>query len=123
MTKRNKESSDQGSLFDYLHRVEELHRQSTDPAPGSLFVEPELKAAMKEDLRYASDEEGRALSQAEVATRMSDSAGGLITEDMINNWTAPSHPHCIPAKWLPGRRKVSDLPPPRISLSVKLELG
>jgi hypothetical protein len=28
MTKRNKESSDQGSLFDYLHRVEELHRQS-----------------------------------------------------------------------------------------------
>jgi hypothetical protein len=33
MTKRNKESSGQGSLFDYLHRVEELHRQSTDPAP------------------------------------------------------------------------------------------
>ncbi len=101
MTK-DKNKSSQPSLFDYIKEAERLTRQSAEPAPGSLDVEQEMKAAVAEDLKHAIDVSGRELSRAEVAARMTDLAGAEITLTHLNNWTAPSHPHSMPAKYLPA---------------------
>ncbi|MDA8155602.1 MAG: hypothetical protein M0Z52_03980 [Actinomycetota bacterium] len=100
MTKRKKESS--LPLFEWVRRAEQLARQSGNPPRGSLDIEKELNAAISEDIRHAQDETGRELSRAEVAARMTDLAGTEITLTTLNNWTAESHPHSIPAKYLPA---------------------
>lgn len=104
MTKRKKDSSNQNQLglFEWVKKAEELSRQSEAPAKGSLDIEKEFKAAMADDIRHAMDSTGRELSQAEVAARMSDLIGQEITASTLYNWTAPSHPHSLPAKLLPA---------------------
>ncbi len=102
MTNKKKESSRQPSLFDYIKKVEELARQSEAVPPGSLDIRKEFKAALAEDLRHAKDDHGRLLSRFEVAGKMSDMVGRQITKDMLDNWTATSHPHSMPADYLPA---------------------
>lgn len=100
MTKANKKSSrhDQPTLFDYLRE----QRQATVRPKGSLNIKAETKAALAEDLRHAVDEQGKELSRAEVAARMTDHIGDEVTLTMINNWTATSHPHEMPLSHLPA---------------------
>ena len=102
MTIKKKESSDQPSLFDYIKKVEKLSRQSEAVPPGSLDIRKEFKAALAEDIRHAKDDTGRALSRYEVAGKMSEFLGRQITKDILDNWTAVSHPHSIPADYLPA---------------------
>lgn len=100
MTKKKKQSSryNQPSLFDVLR---EQNHAGQKPK-GSLNITAEVKAAMSEDLRHAVDEHGKELSRAEVAARMTDYIGEEITLTMLNNWTATSHPHEMPASCLPA---------------------
>ena len=92
MTKTNNKSS-QPSLFDWVKRSEELSLQRNSTLPrGSLDI----------DKKHAKDENGRELSRAEVAARLSDYTGDEITLSQLNNWTAVSHPHSIPAKYMPA---------------------
>lgn len=98
MTKKNKKLSySQPSLFDYI-------RQSANPSPGkgSLFIEKEFKAALSDDLAHACDELGREISRAQVAARMTDYLGEEVSLSTLNNWTAASHPHSMPASQLPA---------------------
>jgi hypothetical protein len=98
MTKKRKVSSpDQPTLFDWV-------RESANPAParGTLDVEKELKCALSEDIRHAVDDSGRELSRAQVAARMTDFLGEEVTLSILNNWTATSHPHSLPASYLPA---------------------
>jgi len=104
MTIKNNKSSDQPSLFDYIKRAEALARQSQPVPPASLDIRHEFKAALAGDIRHAKDEAGRELSRYEVAGKMSDYLGRQITKDMLDNWTAESHPHCMPADYLPAFR-------------------
>ena len=102
MTKTNNKSS-QPSLFDWVKRSEELSLQRNSTLPrGSLDIDKELKAALADDMKHAKDENGRELSRAEVAARLSDYTGDEITLSQLNNWTAVSHPHSIPAKYMPA---------------------
>lgn len=102
MTKKKKELSEQPNLFEWVKRAAELSRQINTPSKGSLDIDKELRAALSDDIKHACDENGRELSRAEVAARMTDLTGDEITLSMLNNWTAPSHPHSIPAKWMPA---------------------
>ena len=101
MTIKNKKSSAQPSLFDCVKRAEELTRQSSLPAPARLYIEKEFKAAVTEDLKYAVGPTGEKLSRIQVAERMTELASpdSEITKNILDNWTAPSHPHSMPA-WL-----------------------
>ncbi|HOE18889.1 MAG TPA: hypothetical protein PLX02_14715 [Syntrophorhabdaceae bacterium] len=98
MTKKKKVLSyNQPSLFDFIKK------STTSPSPnGGLSIEKEFKAALAEDLRHACDECGRETSRAQVAARMTDYLGEEITLSMLNNWTASSHPHDLPADYLPA---------------------
>ena len=102
MTKGKNKSSGQPSLFDWIKRAEQLTRQAATPAPASLYIEKEFKAALKEDLDCSVGIRGERLSRTQVADRMSELAGEQITLDMINNWTAPSHDHGMRAWLLPA---------------------
>lgn len=102
MTKLKKETSQQ-TIFEYLKKVALQQAQSnSDRAPGSLDINKELKAAMSEDIRHAMDEKGKELSRYEVAGRMSELLGEDITKTTLDNWTAQSHPHEIPARYIPA---------------------
>ncbi len=99
MTKQKKQLSqyNQPSLFDFI-------RESTknNTANGSLSIEKEFKAALSDDLHHARDEYNREISRAQVAARMTDYLGEEITLSTLNNWTATSHPHNMPANYLPA---------------------
>lgn len=104
MSKENpvKNPSTQMSLLDYIEQAAELARQGTGKPAGSLNIDAEFVAAVKEDLRHAKDDKGCYLSVAQVAARMSDLTGFEITESKFRNWTAPSHPHDFPCLYLPA---------------------
>jgi len=103
MTKaRGKNVSGEMSLFDYVEQAAQRHRDGETAPAGSLDIDAELVAALKDDLRYAQNESGVYLSVAQVAARMSDLTGREITESMFRNWTAPSHPHNFPCLFLPA---------------------
>lgn len=100
MTKKNKNLSGnhQPSLFDLLKEQEGLGQVPK----GSLLISRELKEALSDDIRHARDERGIELSRAQVAARMTDYLGEEITLSMLNNWTAASHEHEMPASFLPA---------------------
>lgn len=112
MTKRKKESSqyDQPTLFDFIREQRQTQNN------GSLNIVREVKEALSEDLRHASDEHNKDLSRAQVAAKMTDLLGEEITLSMLNNWTAVSHPHEMPISYLPvfiratgGQRRAAEV--------------
>lgn len=101
MTKKQKNSSpDQPTLFDFILDITENRHKA--PVAGTLDIRTQFKAALANDLKHAHDEQGRELSRAQVAARMSDLLGEEISQTTIDNWTAPSHPHRMPADYLPA---------------------
>lgn len=100
MTKKKKISShNQPTLFDWVREIERL--QNGVPR-GSLDIRTQFKESLADDLRHACDESGKELSRADVAARMSNLLAEEITETTINNWTAQSHPHRLPADYIPA---------------------
>ena len=97
-----KSSRAQGSLFENVKEAFQLTSQADRTAAGSLDIVKDFKAAMAEDLRHASDKNGRLLSRYEVAGAMSELLDKDITKDMLDNWTARSHPHCMRGDFLPA---------------------
>lgn len=81
------------SLFDLL-RAEKEERAASQP--GRLCVSGRLMAAVRRAIKQAPK------SRETLADEMSDLTGADITVAMINNWTAESHPHRIPAEYLPA---------------------
>lgn len=88
------------TLFDLV--IESARLRSETVPSGSFDIRKQFKAALASDLRHAADEHGREISRASVAARMSDLLGEEITQTTIDNWTAPSHPHNMPADYLPA---------------------
>ena len=108
MTKTKKESPAQTSIFDILKEAHEATRQTAPLPDGSLDVDRLFRIALSQDIKHAQDPQGRDLSRAQVAARMTDllgldADGKEITVSMLNNWTAESHDnHRMPAVYVPA---------------------
>jgi len=114
MTKKQKILSGQTPLF--IFETLQEAKKSIEQINGSLNIASQIKNALAEDLKHAQDENGREISRAQVAARMTDLVGEEITLSMLNNWTATSHPHEMPLSYLPafikatgGQRRTADL--------------
>lgn len=83
----------QMSLFEILsqEREERLELQ-----PGSLCVSARLLAAVKAAIKAAPK------SRETLADEMTSLTGTEISVHMINGWVAESHPHRLPAEFLPA---------------------
>src|SRR5574340_1493753 len=89
------------SIFEHLTRMQEQARQQTCVSTGSCAIDAELRAAIFQDLKHATNQSGRELSRYEIAARMSELAGEEITYSMLCNWAADSHDHHnMPAKYM-----------------------
>lgn len=95
MTKTRKRivNPNQMSLLDYLQQERDVR---ADQTPGRLNVNARLQAAIREAVKRAPK------SRETIADEMTDLVGQGITVHQINNWTAESHPHRIPAELLPA---------------------
>jgi len=101
MTKSKKKTSsvtnqDQACLALFNIISADAPRYNAGPKPGCLCNDAEFKAAMAEDVKYAVDENGRALSRWEIVARMSMILNREVTWHMLNNWTASSHENHMP---------------------------
>jgi hypothetical protein len=85
--------SNQLNLFDLL--TQERAERATC-APGRLCVSARLLSAVKLAIKEAPK------SRETIADEMTELTGTEVTVGMINNWTAESHPHRMPAELLPA---------------------
>lgn len=83
----------QMTLFDLLKQEREERRETT---PGRLCCSARLMAAVKAAIKSAPK------SRETLADELADLTGTEITVAQINNWTADSHPHRLPAELLPA---------------------
>lgn len=96
MTKTGKKFDNPGqmSLFDQLVK-ERAERIET--APGRLCVSARLMVAVKHAIKHCPNK-----SRETLADEMTHLAGAEISVHMINGWIAESHPHRLPAEFLPA---------------------
>ncbi len=83
----------QMSLFDLLTQE---RQQRVANATGRLNVSAALHAAIRDATKQAPK------SRETIAEEMSALSGLQVTVHQVNNWTAESHPHRIPAELLPA---------------------
>jgi hypothetical protein len=96
MTKARKKivsAPGQMSLFDLLLQERE---QRTALTPGHLNVSAALHVAIREAIKQAPK------SRETIAEEMTALSGLQVSVHQVNNWTAESHPHRIPAELLPA---------------------
>lgn len=83
----------QMTLFDLLSQT----RAERDAvAPGRLCISARLMAAVRAAVKQAPK------SRETLADEMAELTGADITVHMINSWCAESHPHRLPAEFLPA---------------------
>ncbi|MFZ2948937.1 MAG: hypothetical protein WA003_05580 [Desulfuromonadaceae bacterium] len=83
----------QMGLFDLLQRERD---ERVSVQPGRLNISARLNAAIKQAIRQAPK------SRETMADEMTELLGIEITVGMVNNWTAISHPHRMPAEYIPA---------------------
>lgn len=97
MAKKSKKidniDTQQMNLFDMLSRQREERREV---APGQMCVSAKLLVAVKVAIKQAPK------SRETLADEMSALTGAEISVHMINGWVAESHPHRLPAEFLPA---------------------
>lgn len=81
------------SLFDSIKRDQEERQEQR---PGRMCVSARLLIAVKAAIK------GVPKSREQIADEMAELSGRRVTAGMINNWTAESHAHDIPAELLPS---------------------
>lgn len=97
MTKRRKKIDNHGpqqmSLFDLLRAGQETHAAQ---APGRLCCSAKLRAAVGAAIKAAPK------SREAIADEMAQMTGAAISVHNLNSWTAESHPHRMPAEYVPA---------------------
>lgn len=96
MTKTRKRivtDNNQLSLFEILSQERD---ERAAIQPGRLCISTRLTAAVKKAIKEAPK------SRESVADEMSFLTGAEITVHMINSWVSESHPHRLPAEFLPA---------------------
>ncbi|HXE96785.1 MAG TPA: hypothetical protein VN642_10290 [Dongiaceae bacterium] len=94
MTKTTQKlGNSQMNLFDLLS-LDKAERSAT--LPGRMGIASQLLAAVKTAIKAAPK------SRETLADEMTELTGVEITVHMINGWMADSHPHRLPAEFLPA---------------------
>lgn len=83
----------QMTLFELLSAEREERSES---AQGALCISARLMVAVKVAIKQAPK------SRETIADEMSYLTGAEISVHMINSWVAESHPHRLPAEYLPA---------------------
>ena len=83
----------QMSLFDLLSQNK---AERDEVAPGRLCISARLMAAVRQAVKQAPK------SRETLADEMAELTGADITVHMINSWCADSHPHRLPAEFVPA---------------------
>jgi len=92
-TKEKLVGTQQLNLFDFL-RQEQAERQAQ--RSGRLNIGAQIHATIKKAIKSVPK------SRETIADEMTDLAGERVTVQMINNWTAESHPHEMPGRFDPA---------------------
>lgn len=92
-TKKVVTDESQMTLFDLLSAERE---ERIEAAPGALCVSARLLVAVKTALKAAPK------SRETIADEMVHLTGADVTVNMLNSWVADSHPHRLPAEYLPA---------------------
>ena len=94
MTRRKKQIvSPQRSLFEVLVDEREERKEHLS---GRLCVSAKLLCAVRDAIRNAPK------SREVIADEISELTGSSVSVHQVNNWTAESHPHRMPAELLPA---------------------
>ncbi|TRO77753.1 hypothetical protein [Trichloromonas acetexigens] len=91
--KRIVNAAGQLGLFDLL-KQEQAERIAAQP--GRLSISSRFMATIRQAMKKA------AKSRDAIADEMTHLAGQTVTVNMLNSWTAESHPHRMPAELLPA---------------------
>ncbi len=91
--KRIVNDAGQLGLFDLL-KQEQAERIAAQP--GRLSISSRFMATIRQAMKKA------AKSRDAIADEMTHLAGQTVTVNMLNSWTAESHPHRMPAELLPA---------------------
>jgi hypothetical protein len=81
------------SLFELLSQEKSQRAEIT---PGRMCISARLMAAVKLAVKQAPK------SRETLCDEMSEMAGAEITINMLSSWCAESHPHRLPAEYLPA---------------------
>ncbi|MDD2366657.1 MAG: hypothetical protein PHN84_10890 [Desulfuromonadaceae bacterium] len=92
-TQKNVSEIQQMSLFDLLSRD---RAERAEIAPGKMCISARLMTAVKLAVKQAPK------SRETLCDEMSLLAGAEITINMLSSWCADSHPHRLPAEYLPA---------------------
>jgi hypothetical protein len=92
-TKRIVDDYKQMSLLDLLLAERD---ELTSKRAGRMCISAKLLAAVKKAIKEAPK------SRDSLADEMTELSGAEITVHMINSWCADSHPHRLPAEFIPA---------------------
>ncbi len=96
MTKTQKRIVNDPRQTSLLDLLEQERSERLANAPGRLCVSARLQAAVKAAIK------GAAKSRETIADDMTALLGTSVSVHQVNNWTAESHPHRLPAEYLPA---------------------
>jgi hypothetical protein len=96
MTNTKKRIDSDSSQLSLLDLLSQERSERTEKRPGKLCISGQLLSAVKEAIKQAPK------SRETIADEMSNLTGSEITVHMINSWTSDSHPHRLPAEFLPA---------------------
>lgn len=92
MTKRRESLVSDPNQMSLLELLQQVHEERSATQPGKHNISARFNASAREALRKAPK------SRETIADEMTAMLGETITVTMINNWTAESHPHRMPAE-------------------------
>ncbi len=96
MTRRGKRIVNDPNQLSLLDLLQQDREERLAQAPGRLCVSARLQAAIRAAVKAAPK------SRETIADEMAELTGSAISVHQINNWTAESHPHRMPAELVPA---------------------
>jgi len=96
MTRRGKRIVNDPNQLSLLDLLQQDREERLAKAPGRLCVSARLQAAIRAAVKSAPK------SRETIADEMAELTGSAISVHQINNWTAESHPHRMPAELVPA---------------------
>lgn len=96
MPKKTKKIATDPGQLDLFSLLQQERVERAEVQAGRMCVTSRLMAAVREAIRLAPK------SRETIADEMSMLTGQPVTVHMLNGWTAPSHPHRLPAEMIPA---------------------
>lgn len=94
MTKRKESLVEDAKQMSFLELFQQVRDERSAAQPGKHNISVRLNASIRQNLRQAPK------SRETIADEMTAMLGEIVTVAMLNNWTASSHSHRMPAEVL-----------------------